>query len=58
MAAWQVHDLLFISHMVRASHRDLTFCTFLRRPRYGRPAGTAGAWLDDEDTVFHLAEAH
>lgn len=58
MAAWQLHDLLFISAYGESGHRDLTFAHFSDDRGMGDlPALRVLGW-DDEDTVFHLADAH
>jgi predicted helicase len=53
-AAWQLHDLLFISSYGEADHRDITFAHFAEEPGLGDlPTLRVLGW-DDEDTVLHL----
>jgi len=53
-AAWQLHDLLFISSYGAADHRDITFAHFAEPPELGDlPTLRVLGW-DDEDTVLHL----
>ncbi|MFH1418769.1 MAG: type ISP restriction/modification enzyme [Planctomycetota bacterium] len=58
-AAWQLHDLLFISSYGEADHRDITFAHFAEDADHdaGLPALRVLGW-DDEDTVLHLVHAH
>jgi hypothetical protein len=53
-AAWQLHDLLFISSYGEADHRDITFAHFAEESELGDlPTLRVLGW-DDEDTVLHL----
>jgi hypothetical protein len=53
-AAWQLHDLLFISSYGESDHRDITFAHFAEEPELGDlPTLRVLGW-DDEDTVLHL----
>lgn len=53
-AAWQLHDLLFISSYGEAEHRDITFAHFAEEPELGDlPTLRVLGW-DDEDTALHL----
>ena len=58
-AAWQLHDLLFISSYGEADHRDITFAHFSEDADQdgGLPTLRVLGW-DDEDTVLHLVHAH
>ncbi len=59
-AAWQLHDLLFISSYGEADHRDITFAHFSEDTSAADgslPTLRVLGW-DDEDTVLHLAHAH
>ena len=57
-AAWQRHDLLFISAYGEADHRDITLANFFEDEDNGDlPTLRVLGW-DDEDTVLHLAHAH
>ncbi|MCH7719404.1 MAG: hypothetical protein IH988_00240 [Planctomycetes bacterium] len=58
-AAWQLHDLLFISSYGEADHRDITFAHFSENADHdgGLPTLRVLGW-DDEDTVLHLEHAH
>ena len=56
-AAWQRHDLLFISAYGEADHRDITFANFEDEDNGDLPTLRVLGW-DDEDTVLHLAHAH
>jgi hypothetical protein len=54
-AAWQRHDLLFISAYGEADHRDITLANFFEDEENGDlPTLRVLGW-DDEDTVLHLA---
>jgi len=56
-AAWQRHDLLFISAYGEADHRDITLANFFEDEENGDlPTLRVLGW-DDEDTVLHLAHA-
>lgn len=53
-AAWQLHDLLFISSYGEADHRDITFAHFAEEPETGDlPVLRLLGW-DDEDTKLHV----
>jgi predicted helicase len=57
-AAWQLHDLLFISAYGESEHRDITLANFSDDSEAGDlPTLKVLGW-DDEDTVLHLAHAH
>ncbi len=56
-AAWELHDLLFISSYGETEHRDLTFAHFSDPEAGDLPALKVLGW-DDEDTVLHLDHAH
>ena len=57
-AAWQLHDLLFISAYGESEHRDITLANFSDDSKAGDlPTLKVLGW-DDEDTVLHLAHAH
>ena len=57
-AAWQLHDLLFISAYGESEHRDITLANFSDDSEVGDlPTLKVLGW-DDEDTVLHLAHAH
>ena len=57
-AAWQSHDLLFISAYGEADHRDITLANFFEGEDNGDlPTLRVLGW-DDEDTVLHLTHAH
>jgi predicted helicase len=57
-AAWQLHDLLFISAYGESEHRDITLANFSDDSGVGDlPTLKVLGW-DDEDTVLHLAYAH
>lgn len=58
-AAWQLHDLLFISSYGETEHRDITFAHFSEDADHdgGLPTLRVLGW-DDEDTILHLAHAH
>lgn len=57
-AAWQLHDLLFISAYGESEHRDITLANFSEGNDKGDlPTLKVLGW-DDEDTVRHLAYAH
>ncbi len=57
-AAWQLHDLLFISAYGESEHRDITLANFSDDSQAGDlPTLKVLGW-DDEDTVLHLAHAH
>ncbi len=54
-AAWQLHDLLFISAYGEAAHRDITFAHFAEESEHGDlPVLRVLGW-DDEDTALHTA---
>jgi len=56
-AAWQLHDLLFISSYGESDHRDITFAHFAEESELGDlPTLRVLGW-DDEDTVSHLEHA-
>jgi predicted helicase len=56
-AAWQLHDLLFISSYGESDHRDITFAHFAEECDLGDlPTLRVLGW-DDEDTVSHLEHA-
>jgi hypothetical protein len=56
-AAWQLHDLLFISSYGLSEHRDITLAHFAEEPDLGDlPTLRVLGW-DDEDTVLHVAHA-
>jgi predicted helicase len=56
-AAWQLHDLLFISSYGEAEHRDITFAHFAEEQELGDlPTLRVLGW-DDEDTALHLEYA-
>ena len=56
-AAWQLHDLLFISSYGESDHRDITFAHFAEESDLGDlPTLRVLGW-DDEDTVSHLEHA-
>jgi predicted helicase len=57
-AAWQLHDLLFISAYGESEHRDITLANFSEGDDKGDlPTLKVLGW-DDEDTVRHLAYSH
>jgi len=57
-AAWQLHDLLFISAYGESEHRDITLANFSDDSEAGDlPTLKVLGW-DDEDTVRHLAYSH
>jgi predicted helicase len=57
-AAWQLHDLLFISAYGESDHRDITLANFSEGGDKGDlPTLKVLGW-DDEDTVRHLAYSH
>jgi predicted helicase len=57
-AAWQLHDLLFISAYGESEHRDITLANFSDDSKAGDlPTLKVLGW-DDEDTVRHLAYSH
>jgi predicted helicase len=57
-AAWQLHDLLFISAYGESEHRDITLANFSEGDDKGDlPTLKVLGW-DDEDTARHLAYSH
>ncbi|MGO8734639.1 MAG: type ISP restriction/modification enzyme [Terriglobia bacterium] len=57
-AAWQLHDLLFISAYGESEHRDITLANFSDDSQAGDlPTLKVLGW-DDEDTPRHLAYSH
>ena len=57
-AAWQLHDLLFISAYGESEHRDITLANFADDSEAGDlPTLKVLGW-DDEDTARHLAYSH
>lgn len=57
-AAWEAHDLLFISSFGASEARSLTFAHFSEDPNLDTlPVLRVLGW-DDKDTVLHLSHAH
>lgn len=57
-AAWQLHDLLFISAYGESEHRDITLANFSEGNDKGDLATLKVLGWDDEDTARHLAYSH
>lgn len=56
-AAWNLHDLLFISSYGESNHRDISFAHFAEENGAGDlPTLRVLGW-DDEDTVMHIDHA-
>ncbi len=56
-AAWQLHDLLFISNYGEGEDRQITFAQFTQQDKKDLPALKVLGW-DDTDTALHIDHTH
>ena len=57
-AAWDLHDLLFISNFGEGDDRQMTFAHFSEDPQFGDLATLRVLGWDDADTALHVEHAH